>query len=159
MEQKIQFVLNGKRQSTRVDARLLLVDFLRNSMGLTGTKTGCGIGECGACTVLIDGDPVNSCLVMAVSVDGKSVTTVEGLGGAELSGLQQSFIDAGAVQCGFCTPGMLLAAKALLDKNSSPTKEEIRKAISGNLCRCTGYEKIVRAVEDAARSQGDGTKR
>lgn len=159
MEQKIQFILNGKRQSTRVDTRLLLVDFLRNSMGLTGTKIGCGIGECGACTVLIDGAPVNSCLVMAVSVDGKSVTTVEGLGGAELSGLQQCFIDAGAVQCGFCTPGMLLAAKALLDKNSAPTVEEIRKAISGNLCRCTGYEKIVRAVEDAARSYGDRTVR
>ena len=159
MEQKIQFILNGKRQSARVDTRLLLVDFLRNSMGLTGTKTGCGIGECGACTVLIDGDPVNSCLVIAVSIDGKKVTTVEGLAGVELSGLQQSFIDAGAVQCGFCTPGMLLAAKALLDKNAAPTKEEIRKAISGNLCRCTGYEKIVRAVEDAARSYGDRTVR
>jgi len=128
-------------------------------MGLTGTKTGCGIGECGACTVLIDGDPVNSCLVMAVSIDGKKVTTVEGLAGVELSGLQQSFIDAGAVQCGFCTPGMLLAAKALLDKNAAPTVEEIRKAISGNLCRCTGYEKIVRAIEDAARSHGDRTVR
>ena len=159
MEQKIQFILNGKRQSARVDTRLLLVDFLRNSMGLTGTKTGCGIGECGACTVLIDGDPVNSCLVIAVSIDGKKVTTVEGLAGVELSGLQQSFIDGGAVQCGFCTPGMLLAAKALLDKNAAPTEEEIRKAISGNLCRCTGYEKIVRAVEDAARSYGDRTVR
>ena len=159
MEQKIQFILNGKRQSARVDTRLLLVDFLRNSMGLTGTKTGCGIGECGACTVLIDGDPVNSCLAMAVSIDGKKVTTVEGLAGVELSGLQQSFIDAGAVQCGFCTPGMLLAAKALLDKNPAPTKEDIRKAISGNLCRCTGYEKIVRAIEDAARSYGDRTAR
>lgn len=152
-------MLNGKRQSARVDTRLILVDFLRNSMGLTGTKTGCGIGECGACTVLIDGDPVNSCLVMAVSIDGKKVTTVEGLAGEELSGLQQSFIDAGAVQCGFCTPGMLLAAKALLDKNSAPTVEEIRKAISGNLCRCTGYEKIIRAIEDAARSYGDRTAR
>jgi carbon-monoxide dehydrogenase small subunit len=159
MKRKINFVLNGKTRSAIVDTREILVDLLRNRLHLTGTKTGCGIGECGACTVLIDGDPVNSCLVMAVSVDGKNLTTVEGLGGEELSGLQQSFIDAGAVQCGFCTPGMLLAAKALLDKNSAPTVEEIRKAISGNLCRCTGYEKIVRAVEDAARSYGDRTVR
>jgi len=156
MEKKVDFVLNGRAQSAMVDTREVLVDFLRHRLLLTGTKIGCGIGECGACTVLIDGDPVNSCLVMAISVEGKHVTTVEGLADGELSILQQCFIDAGAVQCGFCTPGMLLSAKALLDKNPAPTREEIREAISGNLCRCTGYAKIVRAVEDAARSHAKG---
>ena len=153
MEQKIQFILNGKARSARIDTRMLLVDFLRDSLGLLGTKVGCGIGECGACTVLLDGEPANSCLMLAVAIDGREVLTVEGLASGELSVLQQSFIDEGAVQCGFCTPGMLIAAKALLDKNPAPAEHEIRKAISGNLCRCTGYEKIVRAVEQAARSK------
>jgi len=159
MEQTIRFILNGKTHSLQVDTRMLLVDFLRDSLGLLGTKVGCGIGECGACTVLLDGEPVNSCLILAITIDDRQVLTVEGLTASdELSGLQQSFIDAGAVQCGFCTPGMLLAAKALLDRNPSPSVQEIRKAISGNLCRCTGYEKIVRAIEQVARSKMDSAR-
>lgn len=159
MEQTIRFILNGKTHSLQVDTRMLLVDFLRDSLGLLGTKVGCGIGECGACTVLLDGEPVNSCLILAITIDDRQVLTVEGLTASdELSGLQQSFIDAGAVQCGFCTPGMLLAAKALLDRNPSPSEQEIRKAISGNLCRCTGYEKIVRAIEQVARSKMDSAR-
>jgi len=159
MEQTIRFILNGKTHSLQVDTRMLLVDFLRDSLGLLGTKVGCGIGECGACTVLLDGEPVNSCLILAITIDDRQVLTVEGLTASdELSGLQQSFIDVGAVQCGFCTPGMLLAAKALLDRNPSPSEQEIRKAISGNLCRCTGYEKIVRAIEQVARSKMDSAR-
>jgi carbon-monoxide dehydrogenase small subunit len=159
MEKRINFVLNGKTCSATVNTREILVDLLRNRLHLTGTKIGCGIGECGACTVLLDGQPVNSCLVIAVSVDGREILTIEGLAGDELDALQQAFIEEGAVQCGFCTPGMLLSAKALLDKNPAPTVEEIRIAISGNLCRCTGYTKIVRAVENAAQPRGDGTAR
>jgi carbon-monoxide dehydrogenase small subunit len=153
MKKNVTFVLNGKEYNESVETTELLVDFLRDGLGLTGTKIGCGIGECGACTVLVDGEPTNSCLVLAVTVEGKTLTTVEGLADGELSALQQTFVESGAVQCGYCTPGMLLSAKALLDKNPVPTEEEIRKAISGNLCRCTGYEKIVRAVEKAAGSK------
>jgi carbon-monoxide dehydrogenase small subunit len=149
----IAFVLNGVERTDTVGAADLLVDFIRDGLGLTGTKVGCGIGECGACTVLLDGEPVNACLVLAATIDGKVLTTVEGLATGELSGLQKAFVEEGAVQCGYCTPGMLLSAKALLDKNPAPTEAEIRKAVSGNLCRCTGYEKILRAVEKAARSQ------
>ncbi len=153
MKTTISFVLNGAERTDTVGTTDLLVDFIRDGIGLTGTKVGCGIGECGACTVLLDGEPVNACLVLAATIDGKALTTVEGLADGELSGLQQAFIEAGAVQCGYCTPGMLLSAKALLDSNPAPTEDEIRKAMSGNLCRCTGYEKIVRAVDKAARTR------
>lgn len=127
-----------------------LIDSLREKLGLTGVKEGCSEGECGACTVIMDGEVVNSCLVMAFQAEGSSILTIEGLGDEEnIHPIQQAFIDVGAVQCGYCTPGMILAAKALLDKNPNPTEEEIREAISGNLCRCTGYNKIVQAIDRA----------
>lgn len=149
MLNKISFILNGNRLEQEVPPNRLLVDFLREDLGLTGTKVGCGIGECGACTVLVDGQPVNSCLTLAATVDGREVITVEGLAADadRLHPLQEAFIREGAVQCGFCTPGMLLACKALLDQVADPTEEQIREAISGNLCRCTGYAAIVRAVQ------------
>ena len=131
---------------------------LREDLGLTGTKCGCEIGECGACTVLLDGEPVNSCLVLAPQIAGRRITTVEGLAPeARLHPLQESFMDHDAVHCGFCTPGMLLSAKALLDRNPHPTETEIRTAISGNLCRCTGYQQIVDAVLQAAPRPPAGT--
>ena len=155
MNVEVSCVVNGKEIKTTVRADRLLVDFLREDLGLTGTKRGCGIGECGACTVILDGRIVASCLVPAASVEGSTILTVEGLSdGEKLHVLQQAFIDHGAVQCGFCTPGMLLAAKALLDKNPTPTREEIRQAIAGNVCRCTGYTKIVDAVEAASKLGG-----
>ena len=130
-----------------------LAQLLRDEAGLTGTKEGCSEGDCGACTVLLDGEPVNSCLVLAAEADGKEVLTVEGLSREwELHPLQQAFIEEGAVQCGYCIPGMLLAAKALLDENPSPTESEIRSAIAGNLCRCTGYVRIVQAIQSAVAS-------
>ena len=150
MKKRISFILNGQQHTVAVDTRELLVDFLRETLYLTGTKVGCGIGECGARTVLLDGEPVNACLVLAVSVDGGSVVTVEGLKGEEAEVLQRAFIEEGAVQCGYCTPGMLLSAKAVLDRNRRPSETEVRQAVSGNLCRCTGYERIVRAVIRAA---------
>lgn len=155
MKHAIKCLVNGKEVKAEVAADRLLVDFLREELGLTGTKRGCGIGECGACTVIIDGRTANSCLVPAVTIDGKSVVTIEGLAtGDKLHPLQQSFIDHGAVQCGYCTPGMLLSAKALLDKNPGPSRQEIRQAMSGNICRCTGYSKIIDAVEAAAKQGG-----
>jgi len=124
-----------------------LIDFLREEMNLTGVKEGCSEGECGACTVLFNGDPVNSCILLAIQAEGAEITTIEGIAkDGKLSELQQAFVDHGAVQCGFCTPGMILAAQALLDKNPHPTEAEIRRAISGNLCRCTGYQAIVDAI-------------
>lgn len=150
MKKRISFILNGQQHTVAVDTRELLVDFLRETLHLTGTKVGCGIGECGACTVLLDGEPVNACLVLAASVDGGRVVTVEGLKGEEAEVLQRAFIEEGAVQCGYCTPGMLLSAKAVLDRNKRPSETEVRQAVSGNLCRCTGYERIVRAVIRAA---------
>lgn len=144
----IKFVLNGKEIQVDVPPYWTLLKLLREKLGLTGTKEGCGIGECGACTVLLDGIPVNSCLVLAPKVEGKEVQTVEGLGTREhLHPLQKSFIDHGAVQCGFCTPGMLMSSKALLEKNPHPSREEIKDAISGHLCRCTGYHQIIEAIE------------
>jgi len=136
-----------------VEPSLLLIDMLRNRLGLTGTKMGCGEGECGACTVLLDGKTVNSCLILARQVEGHEVLTVEGLGTYDkLHPLQDAFIAEGAVQCGFCTPGMLLSAKSLLDENPQPTRNQIAKHISGNLCRCTGYVKIINAIEKVAKS-------
>ncbi|MBR4869628.1 MAG: (2Fe-2S)-binding protein [Oscillospiraceae bacterium] len=148
---KINFILNGDPTTIDVAENARLVDVLRNDFHLTGTKEGCGVGECGACTVIIDGKAVASCLVLAVSVEGKSVLTIEGLSkDGELDPVQEAFIDHHAAQCGFCTPGFIMSAKALLDRNPSPTREEIRVAISGNICRCTGYHQIVDAIEDAA---------
>lgn len=144
----ISLRVNGERYSLSVPGNRTLLQAIREDLGLTGTKEGCGLGECGACIVLVDGQPVNSCLVLAVEMDGHEITTVEGLArNGVLDPLQQAFIDEGAVQCGFCTPGMLMSAKGLLNRNPAPTEEEIRLAIEGNLCRCTGYEPIVRAIK------------
>ncbi|MEL7566689.1 MAG: (2Fe-2S)-binding protein [Dehalobacterium sp.] len=144
--------INGEQISVEISPKLRLVDLLRDVLGLTGTKEGCGEGECGACTVIVDGKTVNSCLLLAMQVAGKDIITIEGLGkGGRISPIQQAFLDQGAVQCGYCTPGMILSAKALLDANASPSRKEIAKALSGNVCRCTGYEKIIDAVEDAAK--------
>jgi len=150
-KETVFFELNGRPVQIEVDSDAILVDVLREDLRLTGTKRGCGNGECGACTVIIDGEPVASCIYPAVKVQGKKVVTIEGLGTAEkLHPLQKYFLRDGAVQCGFCTPGELLTAKALLDKNPNPAEEEILQAISGNLCRCTGYKKIAAAVKNAA---------
>lgn len=150
----IRVVINGQTIEAQVNPNRLLVDFLRDDLGLTGTKIGCGEGECGACTVIIDGKTANSCLVLAVQIEGKQVTTVEGIGSYELlHPLQKAFMEEGAVQCGYCTPGMLLSAKALLDHHPQPTRTEIIEGISGNLCRCTGYAKIIQAVEKVAHAK------
>ncbi|MDH4208069.1 MAG: (2Fe-2S)-binding protein [Anaerolineae bacterium] len=143
--------LNGEEVTIYIKPDAMLLDVLRDRLGLMGAKEACGQGECGACTVLLDGEPVTSCLVPAFKAQGREVLTVEGLAsGGELHPLQKAFIEHGAVQCGYCTPGMLMSAKALLDRNPHPTEEEIKEAISGNLCRCTGYVNIVRAIEAAA---------
>lgn len=148
---EISLRLNGREKRFRVEERETLLQVLRERAGLTGAKKGCDLGECGACTVILNGRAVNSCCVFAVQADGSSVETIEGLGTPDKPHpLQQAFIDAGAVQCGFCTPGMILAAKALLDREPRPSRSAIRQALSGNLCRCTGYEKIEQAVERAA---------
>ncbi len=135
-----------------VEPRRTLLELIREDLELTGTKEGCGLGECGTCTVLLDGKPIKSCITLAVQANGREVTTIEGLEKADgtLHPLQQAFIDHGAIQCGFCTPGMVLSAKALLDENPKPTELEVRQAIAGNLCRCTGYQKIVEAILSAA---------
>lgn len=161
MRREIRLKINGVEQQVLVAPWQSLLDVLRDELGLTGTKKGCNEGECGACTVLLDGKPVNACLVLAVKADGREVTTVEGLAGpGGLHPLQQAFVEEGAVQCGFCTPGMLMAAKVLLDANPCPDEREIRAALAGNLCRCTGYVRIVRAVQRAAAmlAQGEGLR-
>ncbi len=151
MTRKIQITLNGKKTSLEVSAHRLLLDLLRDEIGLTGTKEGCGTGDCGACTVLLDGKPVNSCLILSGELDGAEIVTIEGLKiGPELHPVQKAFIQDGGAQCGYCTPGMLMMSKALLEENPNPTEDDIRFALSGNLCRCTGYAKIVQAVQDAA---------
>ncbi len=152
MKQTISFVLNGEPVEVEIEPHLTLLQLLRDGLGLTGTKEGCGMGECGACTVLLDGKTVNSCIFAAIEVDGKSVTTIEGLTDAQgnLHPIQKAFIEYGAIQCGFCTPGMVLSAKALLDENPKPSDEEIRHGIAGNLCRCTGYLQIVQAIKAAS---------
>ena len=152
---ELSFKLNGQDTSVQVSPDTLLVDLLRDSLGLTGTKIGCRAGECGACTILLDGVAVNACLLPALKATGRSVTTIEGLGkeDGQLDVIQESFMDEGAVQCGFCTPGMIMNAKELLDRQPAPTETEIKNAISGVLCRCTGYNKIVEAVKTASRAK------
>ncbi len=146
----IRVAINGEDVHRAVESRLLLVHFLREELNLTGTHIGCDTTSCGACTVLLDGVPVKSCTVLAVAANGKAVTTVEGLGNGGLDPIQQGFTEKHGLQCGFCTPGMMLTAKALLERNPNPTEADIRWGISGNLCRCTGYVNIVKAVERAA---------
>ena len=148
----IKFNVNGKDVEITVDDSLRLLDILRDELGLTGTKEGCAIGECGACTVIMNGEAVNSCMILAAQVQNAKVETVENLEKNEvLSKLQDAFLDNGAIQCGFCTPGMLMSAKALLDKNPTPSEEEIKTALEGNLCRCTGYIPILNSVKDAVK--------
>lgn len=148
----LNFTLNDKPVSVEVSANARLLDVIREQLGLTGTKEGCGVGECGACTVIIDGDAVDSCITLAMSVDGKSVTTIEGIAkDGRLSKLQQAVLDHHALQCGYCTPGFIMSATALLNKNPHPTREEIKVAIAGNLCRCTGYEQLIQAILDASK--------
>lgn len=143
---KISIKVNGISYSCEIDSNLRLIDFLRDELKLKGTKEGCGEGECGACTVIMNKRAVDSCLIYAATADDSEIITIEGLCSQELDPIQKAFIDAGAVQCGYCTPGMILSAKALLDKNPNASEDEIREGISGNLCRCTGYDKIVKAV-------------
>jgi carbon-monoxide dehydrogenase small subunit len=148
---KIKFRLNGKRVEPDVPGGMRLLDLLREHYNLTGTREGCGKGECGACTVLMNGKPVNSCLVLAAQVQGRKIETIEGLAdGEKLHPIQQAFLDSAAVQCGFCSPGLILSAKYLLEKNPHPSEDEIARALSGNLCRCTGYSKIFEAVKVAS---------
>ena len=156
MKQPMTFTINGEIYEDEIDVRRTLLEVIRENFGLTGTKKGCNEGECGTCTVLLDGKPVASCLVLAVEAQGRMIETVEGLGqNGELHRLQQAFIEHGAFQCGFCTPGVLMAAKGLLNENPKPSEEEVRKAIAGNLCRCTGYNKYVEAILDVAADRSE----
>jgi carbon-monoxide dehydrogenase small subunit len=157
MKQLVTISVNGDSYEVAVAGHQRLIDVIRDVVGLTGTKEGCGEGECGACTVIMDGSPVNSCLVLAAQADGAEIITIEGLmvdGGMSL--IQRTFVDLGAVQCGFCSPGMILTAKALLDENPDPSEADVREALAGNLCRCTGYDKIVDAVLATAASMRAG---
>ena len=156
MKKLITLTVNRKEHELAVNSNMSLLDLLREELNLMGAKEGCGIGECGACTVLLNGRAVSSCVMLAVEADGMDITTIEGLeteGG--LHPIQQAFVEKGAIQCGFCTPGMILSAKGLLDKNPRPSEQEIRTAISGNLCRCTGYQKIVEAVKTVSEGNQD----
>lgn len=146
-KKSLQLTINGEPYEFTVEPRTILAELLREELHLTGTKEGCGIGMCGACTVLLDGKAIKSCLVLALKANGKEIMTIEGLAAkGEIHPLQKAFIDHGAIQCGYCTPGMILSAKALLDENPHPTEEEVRMAMVGNLCRCTGYVKILEAI-------------
>lgn len=153
----ITLTVNGQLEELLVPSNMTLLHALREELGYTGTKNGCEAGECGACTVLVDGEPINSCLVLAVELNGREVTTVEGLAqNGKLTPLQEQFAELNAVQCGYCTPGVLMSATALLNRNPQPTDEEIKEALVGNLCRCTGYQRIIDAVRAAARQGGAG---
>lgn len=152
MDYKLKFSVNRQTVSLMIETQLTLLEVLRDELGLTGTKEGCGTGDCGACTVWVDGRPVCACLLLAAEVEDSEVTTVEGLASSEkLHPLQEVFIAVGGLQCGFCTPGMLMSAAAFLTQNPEPSETDIRQALAGNLCRCTGYDKIVRAVQAVAR--------
>jgi aerobic-type carbon monoxide dehydrogenase small subunit (CoxS/CutS family) len=160
VKRELHITVNGDEHHLLVDTRRTLLEVIRDEVGLTGTKNGCGAGECGACTVLLNGLPINSCLMLAQEADGQEVTTIEGLAaGGVLDPVQRAFVDHGAIQCGFCTPGMVLSAKALLDRNPDPTREEILQGLKGNLCRCTGYVKIIEAVEAARDSLAEVASR
>ncbi|MGQ9787961.1 MAG: (2Fe-2S)-binding protein [Candidatus Hadarchaeaceae archaeon] len=149
---KVKLNVNGKDYEVEVKPHWTLLQVIRDRLGLTGTKYGCGTGECGACTVIIDGKPMTSCLVLAASAEGRKIVTIEGISsGNKLHPLQEAFIEEGAIQCGYCTPGMILTAKAFLEKNPNPKEEEVRQAIDGNLCRCTGYVKIINAILKASK--------
>lgn len=156
---KISLNVNGKDYNLEIDENIRLLDLLREELGLIGVKEGCSEGECGACSIIMDGEVVNSCLIMGFQANGSKIITIEGLEeNGEIHPIQQAFIDVGAVQCGYCTPGMIMAVKALLDKNPEPTREEIREGISGNLCRCTGYNKIIDAAEKALIYMKEGAR-
>jgi len=153
LKKEIELSVNGAPYRLSVEPDRTLLEVLREDLGLTGTKEGCASGECGACTVLLDGEPIRSCLILAVDVRGREVVTIEGVAENRTPHkIQKAFIDCGAIQCGFCTPGMILVGKALLEKHPKPGERQIREAISGNLCRCTGYAKIVEAIKAASRS-------
>ena len=152
MKRVVTMTVNNKKNEVAVEPNQVLVDVLRDRLGLTGTKVGCADGDWGSCAVIMDGKAVNSCLVLAVQANGSNILTIEGMETDQgLHPLQQAFVDKGAIQCGFCTPGLILSSKALLDQNPNPDRSEIRMAISGNLCRCTGYQKIVEAIQDASK--------
>jgi carbon-monoxide dehydrogenase small subunit len=151
MPKTITFTINGKKREEHVETNTLLINLIRDKLSLTGTKYACGIGECGACTVLLDGRPALSCLTLAVDADGKNITTVEGLNDEISKALQESFLEEGAVHCGFCTPGFLIVSSYLLREKPEPTEEEIKQYIKGNLCRCTGYVGVIRGIKKAAQ--------
>jgi len=155
MKHKIRFTINREVKEIEVQPNKTLLKMLREDLDLIGAKEGCGAGECGACTVLVDNKPVNSCLILAVEADGKEILTIESLSdGVNLDPLQESFIEHNALQCGYCTPGMVMSAKALLNRNPHPTEEDVKEALAGNLCRCTGYQRIINAVLDVAKKGG-----
>lgn len=156
-KQVANFVINGQEYELLIEPRTTLLELLRNELGLSGTKYGCGTADCGACTVLVDGKPTLSCSTLAITVRDKEILTIEGLAqGTVLHPIQQAFVDDGAIQCGYCTPGMILTSKAFLDENPNPTREEVKEALGGNLCRCTGYVKIIEAVLHAAEKISKG---
>ncbi|OLB98114.1 MAG: (2Fe-2S)-binding protein [Candidatus Rokubacteria bacterium 13_1_40CM_68_15] len=155
MKVRLALTVNGESREVLAPVHKTLLEVLREDLGLTGTKHGCELGECGTCTVLVDGEPVLSCLALPVAIEGRAITTIEGMAeGGELHPLQQAFAELGAAQCGYCTPGILLTAQALLDETPTPTRDEIKEALAGNLCRCTGYTKILDAVELASMRMG-----
>ena len=157
MSREIEFVFNGNKLKMRVEDHWTLLHLIREELGYTGTKEGCGSGECGACTVIVDGLAVNSCLYLAMEIDGKELLTIEGLASADgtLHPIQKAFIDNGGIQCGFCSPGMILSAKALLDENPNASEEEIKESIAGNICRCTGYVQIIDSIRAVSGSEAE----